>query len=204
MIDIFIHIAHAATEAATHAAPEVTAAASHTAEAAGSTGVAELFGLNWKLFIAQLINFSIILLVMWRFVFRPVSKALAERTTKIENSLAEAERITADRETFDSWKNKEISGVRQEAAEIITQAKGDAERVRSEITETAKTDATKIMERGKVQLNEEKDKAVQEIKAEIADMVVKATETILKKKMDSASDQALIKEAIESLKNKPQ
>lgn len=192
-MDLFIHIAHAATEAAMEVHSE-----------AQQTGVAELFGLNWKLFIAQLINFSIILLVMWRFVFRPVSKALADRTTKIESSLAEAERITADRETFDSWKNKEISEVRQEAAEIITQAKGDAERVRTEITETAKTDATKIMERGKVQLIEEKDKAVQEIKAEIADMVVKATETILKKKMDSASDQALIKEAIESLKNKPQ
>lgn len=189
MIDTFIHIAQAATEAAVEAN-----------SAAPEAGVVELFGLNWKLFVAQLVNFAIILFVLWKWVFRPVAKALADRTTKIENSLAEAEKITADRETFDSWKNKEISGVRQEAADIITQAKGDAERVRTEITDTAKSDAAKILERGKAQLTEEKNKAVQEIKSEIASMVVQATETILKKKMDSSADQVLIKEAIASLK----
>lgn len=189
IIDTFIHIAHAATET-------ISAAAANTQPA----GPIELFGLNWKLFLAQLVNFGIVLFVLWKWVFRPVSKGLADRTTKIENSLLEAEKITADRETFDSWKNKEISQVRQEAAEIITEAKAGAERARTEITKTAMDDAAKIMERGKQQLEEEKNKAVQEIKLEIADMVVQTTESILKKKMDSTADKALIKEAVASLK----
>lgn len=198
-MDLFIHIASAATEAATHAA-EVAGTATETHAAVQNTGIAQLFGLNVKLFIAQLINFSIILFVLWRFVFRPVAKALSERTTKIENSLAEAQKIASERETFDSWKNKEMSEVRQEAAGIITQAKGDAEQVRAQITDTAKAEAVKILEKGKAQLEEEKNKAVLQIKSEIADIVVSATETILKKKMDSSADQALVKEAIDSLK----
>jgi F-type H+-transporting ATPase subunit b len=188
-MDIFIHIAHAATEAAVEA---------HAA--APETGVTALFGLNWKLFLAQLVNFGIILFVLWKWVFGPVAKGLADRTTKIEGSLAEAERIAKERETFDSWKNKEISGVRQEAAEIITQAKAGAEQARTEITKTAMDDAKRILESGKAQLNQEKNKAVHEIKAEVAEMVVKVTETILKKKLDSAADKNLIKDAIAGLK----
>ncbi len=198
-MDLFIHIASAATEAATHAA-EVAGAAADTHAAAQSTGVAQLFGLNVKLFLAQLVNFLIILFVLWRFVFRPVSKALAERSEKIENSLAEAQKISADRETFDSWKNQEISSVQQEAAAIITKAKGEAEQVKSEITETAKQEATKIVEKGKQQLEDEKNKAVAEIKSEIASMVVSATEAVLKKKLDQPTDKALIQEAIDTLK----
>ncbi len=198
-MDLFIHIASAATEAATHAA-EVAEVATEAHAATQETGIVGLFGLNLKLFIAQLINFSIILFVLWRFVFRPVAKALSDRTSKIENSLAEAQKIAAERETFDSWKNKEMSEVRQEAAGIITQAKGDAEQVRTQITDTAKAEAVKILEKGKIQLEEEKNKAIQQIKTEIADMVVKATETLIKKKIDTSSDQATIKEAIESLK----
>jgi F-type H+-transporting ATPase subunit b len=186
-MDIFIHIAHAATEAVA-GNPE-----------AQQTGVVALFGLNWKLFLAQLINFGIILFVLWKWVFRPVAKGLADRTTKIEGSLAEAERIAGERETFDSWKNKEISEVRQEAANIITEAKAGAERARTEITQTAMEESKKILERGKAQLEAEKNKAVQEIKLEVADMVVQTTETILKKKLDSASDKALIKDALAAL-----
>ena len=182
----FIHIARAAEEAATEAA---------------STGVAGMFGLNFKLFLAQLINFAIVLFVLWKWVFRPVAKGLSDRTAKIEGSLAEAQRIAGERETFDSWKNAEISGVRQEAAEIITQAKAGAERARTEITQTAMEESKKILERGKSQLEEEKNKAVQEIKTEVADMVVQAAESILRKKLDGPADKSLIKEALADLKN---
>ena len=188
-MDILVHIAHAATEAAVETHSE-----------AQQTGVVALFGLNWKLFLGQLVNFGIILFVLWKWVFRPVAKGLSDRTSKIESSLAEAQAIAAERETFDSWKHKELSGVRQEAAEIITQAKAGAERARTEITQTAMEESKKILERGKTQLTEEKNKAVQEIKLEFADMVVQATETILKKKLDGPTDKSLIKDAIAGLK----
>lgn len=176
------------------------AKAAEVANEAAQAGPVQLFGLNWKLFLAQLINFSVVLFVLWKWVFRPVAKGLADRTTKIENSLAEAERIAAERETFDSWKDKEMAQVRQEASQIIVEAKAAAEQARSEITKTAMDESARILERGKQQLEEEKNKAVQEIKSEVAGMVVTATESILKKKVDSNTDKELINEAIAKLK----
>ncbi len=79
-----------------------------------------MFGINLKSFLAQLVNFAIVLFVLWKWVFRPVAQGLADRTAKIEKSLDDAQQITVDKQTFETWKNAEISKVRQEAATIIS------------------------------------------------------------------------------------
>ena len=51
---------------------------------AGSGGVIGTLGLNWKLFMAQLLNFGIVLFVLWKWVFRPVAGALETRRQRVE------------------------------------------------------------------------------------------------------------------------
>ncbi len=183
LLGSFTHVAHAAEEAA------------H--EAAANPSVAGMFGLNFKLFLAQLINFAIVLFVLWKWVFKPVSKALSDRTSKIEKSLADAKQITEDKETFESWKNAEMGKVRQEAAGIITQAKQDAETVRHQLTEQTKQEQGKILLQTQAQLELEKQKAITEVKGQIADIVVTASEKILREKLTDKKDQDLIKQALE-------
>lgn len=166
------------------------------AAAEADPGIVGMFGLNWKLFIAQLINFSIVLFVLWKWVFKPVTKGLSERTEKIEESLQEADRIAKDRETFDSWKQGEISTVRTEAAAIITQAKQTAEALKIETLKTTSDEQTKLIEQAKTRLAQEKSTMIDSAKTELADIVVQATSTILKAKLDPAKDKELIKDAL--------
>lgn len=156
------------------------------------------FGINWKSFIAQLINFSIILLVLWKWVFGPVTKGLSERTQKIEKSLADAAKIAEDRETFDSWKNNEMAGVKKEASGILTQAKKDAQALQEQMLGETKQEQTKLVEQAKQQIETEKTKALQDIKAEAAQMIVAATEAVLKSKIDAKKDAALIDAALKN------
>jgi F-type H+-transporting ATPase subunit b len=160
-------------------------------------GIPGMFGLDWKLFIAQLVNFGIVLFVLWRFVFKPVAKGLAERTNKIEQSLKDAQQITEDKQTFESWKTAEMSKVRQEAAGIITQAKQEAEGVKASILDQAKAEQSRIVQQAQAQLENEKQKALNEIKGQIADMVVSASETILREKLDDKKDKQLIEQALQ-------
>ncbi len=182
---LFIHIA----QAAENAAP-------------ANQSVIGLFGLNGKLFIAQLVNFGIVFFVLWKWVFKPVAAGLAKRTEKIEQSLAEAQKITDDKLTFETWKQGEISTVRTEAAAIITQAKQEAEAVKLSIADKTKQEQERIINQAKTQIEQEKQNALQEIKSEVADMVVKATETIIGEKLDPKKDEALIKQALEKAKAK--
>lgn len=179
----FIHIARAA-ESSAEAAP---------------TGVVGLLGLNFKLFIAQLVNFTIVLFILWKWVFTPVTKALQARTKTIEKSLQDAETITKQKQEFETWKQIALKDARKEAGEIIQLSKEEAETLKIDILTAAKDEQEKIIAQGKAQLKNEKSKMLSEIKQEMASLVVGATESILKEKLDPEKDKEFIKQAIKDI-----
>jgi F-type H+-transporting ATPase subunit b len=185
LLSILIPIAHA--QEAAH-------------EAAANPSVAAMFGLDWKLFLAQLINFAVVLFVLWKWVFTPVTKGLTERANKIDASLAEAKRIAEEKQTFGSWKDAEIGKVRQEASVIIGQAKTEAESLKGKILQETKDEQQRVVEQAKTQLENEKTKAVSDIKGEIADIVVAATEKIIHEKLTAPKDQELVRETLKNVK----
>lgn len=166
------------------------------------TGVVGMFGLNWKLLLAQLINFGIVVFVLWKFAWKPITTGLTERTKKIEDSLAEARKIAEDRQTFDSWKNAEMSQVKKTAQEIITKAKADAEQIQSQTLEQTKLEQQQIISQTQETLQQEKTSILNSAKNEIADLIVLATEKIIQTKLDSNKDQQIIAETLKSMTNK--
>ncbi len=188
MID-FIQVAHAATEA--------MAGTTDTKEIGGILGT---LGINWKLFIAQLINFGIILAVLWKWVFIPVAKKLQERTEKIEKSLNDVDRIEKEKQEFTSWRQEETNKARIESQVIISNSVTDAEKVKQDILQKAKEEQNKLVEQAKSQIASEKQRALEEAKGEMAELVTSASEKILRKKLDEKTDSELIRESIESVK----
>lgn len=169
----------------------------HGAEA--EPGVAGMFGVSWKLFIAQLVNFGIVLFVLWKWVFRPVTQALQKRTERIEQSLKDASSIDEQKLQFETWKKDEMAKARAEASGIVQAAQEESEKVRSEILAKAKLDQEQLLARTKEQLERESALAVSEVKKDIAELVVSATEAILEEKLDAKQDQGLISRALTKL-----
>lgn len=165
-------------------------------EHAEDAGVVGLFGLNWKLFLAQLINFAIVLFVLWKWVWKPVTSGMEERTKKIEDSLLTADKIQNEKVLFEEWKAAEMSKTRTEAVSIINEAKTTAMRTKDQIVEQTKLEQQGIIDRTKIQLAKEQELAVSEAKQQLADLVVSATEKLLRSKLDSKSDQKLINAAL--------
>lgn len=174
-----------------------TATKDHAKEnSSEDAGIVGMFGLNWKLFLAQLINFGIILLVLWKWVFGPVTKGLADRTKKIETSLQDAKEIAKDRETFDTWKQGEIGAVRTEASAIITKAKKEAETLKQTTLEQTKQDQEKLITNVRAKLEQERQAMLKSVKNELAELVMNATSAVLKQKLDPKKDATLIEEAL--------
>lgn len=158
-----------------------------------------LLGLDWKLFIAQLINFGIVVLVLWKWVFIPASRALEKRTKKIEDSLANADSIQKEKNEFESWKDGEILKSKKQASEIIKSAQDEAVAVKKSEIEAAKKEQFEIIENTKLRLRREQDVAVKNAKEEIADLIIVATEKIIKQKLNSEKDRELITKVIKEL-----
>ena len=172
----------------------------HAADASAATpSVTTLLGLDWKLFIAQLINVGIVVFVLWKWVFTPLGHKLEERSRTIAQSLAHAQEIEqmhADAETF---KKSEMEKARKEASSIIEKSQVAAEVVKAQILSDATAASEKIAEQSKIRIAEEKKTMLQEVNEEVSTLVVAATEQILKEKLDAKKDAQMIKEALKSL-----
>ena len=178
----------------------IARAAEEVTHATADPSIAGMFGLSWKLFIAQLINFGIVVFVLWKWVFTPVTNALQKRTEKIEKSLQDATNIDNEKQKLEESKKEIMAEARKEAAGIVTLAKDEAEKVKAGILQDAKGEQVKIIEQTKKHLEQETAKAIQSVKQEVAGLVVTATEKILKEKLDDKKDKELIEESLKSIK----
>ena len=164
-----------------------------------NTSVTALLGIDWKLFIAQLINFLIVLFILWKWVFKPLGKKLEQRTHKIEQSLQQAKEVEQKLKDAEAFRQAEMEKVRAEANAAIYEAQKNAEKVREELTNAAQAEAAKLLEDARKEINAEKVKMLQEVREEAAILVVAATEKILKEKIDPKKDEQLIKESLKGV-----
>src|SRR5690606_9225729 len=88
-------------------------------------------GINWTQFIAQIISFCIVAFLLQRFAYKPVVAMLEERRRRIEEGLANAEKI-----------KQELANAQVKAQEILTQANAQANKA----IEDARAAASKVQE----------------------------------------------------------
>jgi F-type H+-transporting ATPase subunit b len=186
LLDLIVNVAYAAKETATEAEN-------------ANPGLLGTFGINWKLFLAQLINFSIVVFILSKYVFGPISKKLSERSEKIQTALDDAKKIEEEKAEFEKWKTEAETQARQTASNIITQATTEAEMQKKQILEQTRLEQSKIITNAKAQIEDEEQKMVTNVKGEMADMITKATEKILKQKLDSKKDEEMIKGSLKNL-----
>ena len=171
----------------------MVAEATSAAEQAGLLGT---LGINYKLFLAQLLNFGLVAFVIWKWVYNPLLKMLDERTTKIEQGLKDAEESAALKASSSEEKGAVIAEARSNARQIMEDAEVNAQEVADEKVRKTKEEVERIVTQGKDQLQSEREKMVREAKAELADLLVLATEKVAGEKLDAKKDAALIQKAL--------
>jgi F-type H+-transporting ATPase subunit b len=163
------------------------------------SGFIGTLGLNWKLFLAQLVNFAIVLFILWRWVFKPVVRALESRRQKIENSVKQAEDIEKRVYEFEASQEERLKKAYAEAEEILKKAASSAEQSRKETLEVARAEAEKILSDMKSAIAAEKEQMLQEVREELATLTVMATEKILRAKLDLRKDSEIVREILQSI-----
>lgn len=157
-------------------------------------------GLNWKLFLAQLVNFGIVLVILWKWVFKPLSGALEQRRQRIGLSVKQAEEIEKRLAEFRAWQEQETQKARREAETILQKATTSAEQSKQEMVLQAKAEAEKILAKTKQAIEAEKEQLLVEVRSELAELTALATEKILRAKLDEKKDKELINEVLRTIK----
>lgn len=180
-------------------ASQILLASTAATEAVNEPTFIGTLGLNWKLFLAQLINFGIIFFILWRWVFRPISSALEARRQKIEKSVKQAEDVEKRVSEFEIGHQKRLVKSAAEAEEITKKADAMAEESKRQVLAATHVEGERMLVEAKAIIDSEKKKMLQEVREELATLTIMASEKILRSKLDAESDQKIITLALDSL-----
>lgn len=159
----------------------------------------QALGLDWRILIAQFVNFSVLILVLWRFAYKPIFNILEERRKKVAQGVQDSEDAAVKLQEAQSHKKEIIAEARREANSIIEEAKTKAEARYQEIIGKSKSDIQAIIIDEKAKIEVEKKLAISEIKERISELTVLALEKIIAEKVDSKKDAELIAKVVKDL-----
>ena len=156
----------------------------------------ETFHIDWRIFITQAINFTIVFLVLYWFAFKPLVRIMAERSSKIAKSLEEAKLIEEKLAQTKVEFNKIVAEAKKQANIAIEKAGVQADLKKQETIVRTKEEIGQIINQEKQKMQTEKAATLKEIKKEAADLVIATVEKVLGEKMDEKKDKEMIKKMI--------
>lgn len=154
----------------------------------------EALGLNPVSIILHAVNFLILLFVLQRYLFKPVMGMLDERAQKIRESVEAAERAREESARADQERGEALRHARREAEETVTRAMQEADRIRAEARKQAQEEGQRIIGRAEQEASAERQQAMQELRAQVADLAVLAAGRVIGRSLDDQSHRALVEE----------
>ncbi|TMM00467.1 MAG: F0F1 ATP synthase subunit B [Actinobacteria bacterium] len=158
-----------------------------------------LISPNVGLMVWTLILFVLSMVLLWRLAFPRISEALERRQRAIEDSIEAAERTRREAdELLDEYRQR-LAESRKQAEEIVQRARNAAEVHERDATEEAKARREQLMEQTRREIETETRRAIDEIRREVADLTVMATEKVTRKVLDEEDQRRLVEEALSEL-----
>ncbi len=176
-------------------APESAPAAS------GVSKIFQDFGISWPFLLAQILNFSIVAFLLWRFAFKPVLATLDERQTKIASGLQYADEMKVKLEAIQQESVASAKRSQTEAAKVIDEARKSAKEFLEKQTQEAAAKASDMLVKAQQVIELEKKKMLAEARTEIARLVVATTQQVLSKELSDSDRSRYNESAARALNN---
>jgi F-type H+-transporting ATPase subunit b len=154
----------------------------------------ETLGIQWPKLIAQFVNFSIVLFVLWRFAYKPVFQLLEARRQKIADGIANAEKIKTQLAETEAERKRVLAEAGDQASKLIEDARAAAIRVSEAETQKAIAAAEQIIVKAREAAVQDHARMLAELKREVGRLVVQTTATVTGKILTPDDQQRLAKE----------
>lgn len=158
------------------------------------------FGVQPVYLAAQVVNFIILLLVLKKFLYKPILKVLEDRKKTVSDSLIKAEEIEAVLQSTEQESAKKLSDVSKQAQIIIQNASNTADQIIADAHEKAQADIEIMIEKGKDSISVEREMMKKEMRDELAGLVILGIERIAGKVLDHPEHKKAVEQTIEGLK----
>jgi F-type H+-transporting ATPase subunit b len=157
---------------------------------------AGLLTINGTL-IAQLVIFLVMLGILYRVAWGPLLRILNERRARIAQGVEATQRALQELEAAEKERQAKLEEARREAQAMLDRITKQAEDLRKELEAKAREQAEALIAKARAEIQQERQKAVQDLRSQVADLAVMAAGRIIGESLDARKHRELIERAIE-------
>jgi len=155
--------------------------------------------IHWYQLLFQIINFGILILVLKKFFYRPIITIINQRNKKIEDSIKAAEANLKEKAKIEEIKKQAVMEAEKEAVRIVEAARKESDKTAKQILQAARTEAEGEVDKKLKLLTEKLAEQESQITGRITDLVIKATQSVLKGSLTVGQQNAIIDSEIKKL-----
>lgn len=189
MLKLFRSVALAALAVTPAFAQEVHKAAEDTNLLAPKAGL-----MFWTLVV-----FLVLLFVLTRYAFGPLTKAVEAREKSLEDALASANRDRDEAARVLAETQAKLEAARNEAQKFIADGRATAEKLRTQMLDDTKRQQDELLARARRDIDGEKVKAIAELRSEAIDLALKGAGRVIEKNLDDATNRKLVEDFLKTV-----
>lgn len=156
-------------------------------------------GINVGDIVYQLVAFIVLLLLLRKYAFGPLMGIMKKREEHIANEIEAAEKSRKEAEKFAADQAAALKAARQDAQELIENAKKLGEQQQKDIIEAAKVEAIRLKDAAVKEIQQEKDQAISALREQVASLSVLIASKVIEKELNEQDQQKLIDEYIKEV-----
>jgi len=157
----------------------------------------EGLGINVSTFIAQIVNFVILFGLLYLFAYKPILRMLDERSNKVKESMDQAESVKEQSERAEDEVKKRLEEAGKEGQGVIARAVKAGEDARQKVQQEAKKDAEALIEKARLEIQRERDEAIDDLHKEFSDLTIEAAGKVIEQSLDKKAHQDIIDKVLE-------
>jgi F-type H+-transporting ATPase subunit b len=154
-------------------------------------------GISLPTLLAQIVTFIILFGLLYLVAYKPVMRMLDERSKKIKDSMEQTEYIKERTARAEEEAKKRIEAAGKEGQELIVRATRTGEEVRQQAQQKAEEEAQSLINRARVEIQRERDGAIDVLRREFADLTIMAAEKVIDRSLDKKAHRDIIDKVLE-------
>jgi F-type H+-transporting ATPase subunit b len=165
----------------------------------GETGGPGILTPSGGLMVWTIVIFLILLFVLSKYAFKPITAAVQAREKALEDAIAGAKHDREEAAKLLEEQRRHLEASRDEGQKIVASARAAAEEVRHDMLETARTQQQELIDKARADINRERDAAIADLRREAIDLAILGASKVIEKNLDEKSNRDLIEKFLTSL-----
>lgn len=160
-----------------------------------------MIDINPALLGVQMATFLLAIVILWKFLWKPLAKFMEKRTRAIEQDLANAKKSREQAEELEAQFRARLAQIDEETRAILRRAADESKQLRDRMLFEAQEEARRLIQNASRQIETDQRHAIRELRTETVRLAVLIAEKALKQSVDPEVQERLIKEFVDGLKH---